>query len=219
VLVTSVVRKPHRAGRVDVYVDGKVAFDVARDAARKMNLRPGRAIENAEVEAIVAADQERSALDAAVVLLARRPRSERELRRRLAQRKFAPQLVEGTIERLRALDLIDDAAFARYWADVRDRTSPRGRRLVTQELRAQGVDMKTAAEAASELSDDDAAYRLASRRARSMANLEYDAFRNRLASLLRRRGFGWEVVRATIERCWSEVGEPLYEDDRASVME
>ncbi|MEX2227595.1 MAG: regulatory protein RecX [Dehalococcoidia bacterium] len=218
-LVTAVVRKPRRAGRVDVYVDGEVAFDVQRDTARTSELRPGRSIEPAEIEAIIAADRKRQALEAAVALLARRPRSEREVRSRLAQRKFPAPIIEETMARLDALKLIDDAAFARYWAETRDRTSPRGRRLVTQELRSRGVDAGMASEATAELSDADAAYRVASRRARSLAAADYQTFRNRLGSLLQRRGFGWDVAGATVERCWQELGRAAAEDDLVSGIE
>jgi regulatory protein len=216
VLVTAVVRKPRRAGLVDVYVDGEVAFDVPRDVAAKNQLRPGRAIDVAEIESIVAAEQKREAMEAAIALLARRPRSEREMRRRLAQRRLPPTLVEDTIERLRTLNLIDDAAFARFWAETRDRTSPRGRRLVTQELRTQGVEASVASTATEELCDADAAYRLASRRLRALADADYQTFRSRLGGQLQRRGFGWDVVQSTIERCWRELGQAPVEDDLAS---
>jgi regulatory protein len=218
-LITAVVRKPHRAGRVDVYVEGEMVFDVPRDTARKAALRPGRAIERAEIDAMVAAELRRQALEAAVGLLARRPRSEREVRRRLAQRKFAASLVDETVDRLRELKLIDDAAFARFWAEARDRTSPRGRRLVRQELRTQGVAAEVATDATAELSDAEAAYRLASRRMRTLESLDYQAFRARLAALLQRRGFGWETARTTIERCWREAERDTPEDDPPSGME
>jgi len=216
VLVTAVVRKTHRAGRVDVYVDGEVAFDVPHDTARTCDLHPGRRIEPAEIEEIVAAERKRGAMEAAIALLARRPRSEREVRRRLVQRGFPPALVDDTISRLCALKLIDDAAFARFWAETRDRTSPRGRRLVTQELRTHGVDSNVAAATTAELSDADAAYRLASRRMRGLEGADYQTFRNRLGGRLQRRGFGWDVAQSTIERCWRELGGTPIEDDLAS---
>ena len=72
---------------------------------------------------------------------------------------------------------------------------------------ANGVEAAIADEAASAVSDEDAAYRLASRRLRSLAGLEHDVFRNRLGGYLQRRGFGWDVCRTTVERCWRERGE------------
>jgi regulatory protein len=48
-------------------------------------------------------------------------------------------LIASTLDRLAPLGLADDVAFARWWAEQRDRHSPRGRRLVEAELRQRGV--------------------------------------------------------------------------------
>jgi hypothetical protein len=48
---------------------------------------------------------------------------------------------------------------------------------------------------------------------RSLSRLEFAAFRDRLAGHLQRRGFGWDVIRATVRRCWDEArGEPAPAD-------
>lgn len=218
-IVTAIQRTPRRRGRVDVYVDGVLACDLARDTARDRGLRPGRPIEQTEVDGLVAADRRRQALETAAAMLARRPRSEREIRRRLVQRKFAPELIEETVERLRAARLIDDAEFARFFAESRDRQSPRGRRLIVQELRASGVELTLAREAVEELSDADAAYRVASRRVRALSACDERQFASRLATQLQRRGFGWDVVRATIARCWREHCGEQADDDLELVID
>jgi regulatory protein len=48
-------------------------------------------------------------------------------------------MVAATTERLRALGYLDDAAFARWWGEQRDRHAPRGRRMVEAELRQRGI--------------------------------------------------------------------------------
>jgi regulatory protein len=48
-------------------------------------------------------------------------------------------MIEATLARLATLGYVDDAGFARWWAEQRDRHSPRGRRLVEAELRQRGV--------------------------------------------------------------------------------
>jgi len=212
-IITAIERSPLHRARVDVYVDGVRTFEVARSALGPHGLRLGRAIDRAEIEAIVAGERRRMALDAAVTMLAHRPRSEREVRQRLARGKFEPALIDETLARLHDAKLLDDAAYARSWTESRDRTSPRGRRLLVQELRAHGVDAAVAAEAAAEVSDADAAYRVAARRRRSLAGLDYQSFRSRLASLLQRRGFGWEICKTTVERCWREAGGAPPADD------
>ena len=204
-IITAVESTRKRRGRVDVYVDGVVAFDVARATAAARGLRPGVGIDGVEIETIVASDRRRAALETAAAMLARRPHSEREVRRRLALRQFEAGLIDETVARLRDLRLLDDAEFARAWTESRDRSSPRGRRLIVQELRTAGVAAPTAVEAASAVSEDEAAYRVAEKKSRALASCEYRAFRDKLGSHLQRRGFGWDVARATVERCWRDL--------------
>jgi hypothetical protein len=54
---------------------------------------------------------------------------------------------------------------------------------------------------------------------RSLTGADYRAFRDRLGSHLQRRGFAWDVVRGTVERCWSESGGGAPADDLAEAME
>jgi len=205
-IITAIERAYRRRGRVDVYIDGVRRCDVGRELARERGLRPGAAIDDAQLAALLDADARRQAMHAATAMLARRPRSEREVRRRLARMHSEPAIIEATVDKLRTARLLDDDAFARGWAEARESASPRGRRLVERELRALGVSAELAAGATSEISDADAAYQAASRRARTMRALDHATFRARLGGYLQRRGFGWDVVRDAVERCWAEMG-------------
>lgn len=80
-----------------------------------------------------------SALEVAVRFLATRPRTRAEVERRLRRAEFADAEIEATLDRLAELGYVDDAAFARWWAEQRDRHSPRGRRMIEAELRQRGV--------------------------------------------------------------------------------
>ncbi len=204
--ITAIERNARQRGRVDVYVDGVSRFGVTRATAKAHGLMPGRVIDDEEIARITAADERRRALDTAVTMLARRPRSEREVRRRLTQRHVAPALADETIARLRDAHFLDDAAFARSWTESRERASPRGRRMIVAELRTLGVDAETARAASAGIDEEDAAYRLASARARSLATHDAAKFRARLGGMLQRRGFGWSVTRAAVDRCWREFG-------------
>lgn len=79
------------------------------------------------------------ALDLAARFLATRPRSRWEVQRRLARATADPAIIERTLARLQEMGLVDDAAFARWWREQRDRHAPRGRRMLEAELRAKGV--------------------------------------------------------------------------------
>jgi regulatory protein len=78
-------------------------------------------------------------MDIAMRFLGARPRTRWEIERRLHRAGVEPPLVEATLDRLAQLGYVDDAAFARWWGEQRDRHAPRGRRLVEAELRRSGV--------------------------------------------------------------------------------
>jgi regulatory protein len=148
------------------------------------------------------------ALDVALRFLATRPRSEAEVRRRLARRTrgresaFAADEIESTLVSLRGAGLVDDAAFAAYWVDQRRTFRPRGVRLLKAELRARGVSSETAAAAA--VNHDDDAYRAASNRARQLAAVDDALFKTRMAHFLARRGFDWDRITPTVDRLLRE---------------
>lgn len=87
-----------------------------------------------------AIDDPEVVLAAAFRYLEARARSVAETRRRLIDAGYRRELVEGAIERLRTIGLLDDEVFARNWVESRDRTSPRGETALRRELRLRGVE-------------------------------------------------------------------------------
>lgn len=87
-----------------------------------------------------AIDDPEVVLAAALRFLEVRQRSITEVRRRLALTGYRSELIEGAIERLLALGILDDAAFAQTWVESRDRARPRGERALRRELQVKGID-------------------------------------------------------------------------------
>lgn len=140
-------------------------------------------------------------LEAALRFLEARPRSAAEVRRRLLLHGYRADLVEGSIERLTELGMIDDAAFARAWVESRDRARPRGERALRQELRTKGIDREVIDETIAERdaerpeADEEAGRRLLERHASALARVpDPRARRQRAYALLARNGFDPEVA-------------------------
>jgi len=87
-----------------------------------------------------AVDDPAVVLEAAARFLEVRSRSVAEVRRRLTGNGYRPDLVDGAIERMTDLGMLDDGAFARAWVESRDRSRPRGERAIRAELGQKGVD-------------------------------------------------------------------------------
>ena len=198
---------PRRGGggqRFNVFVDGRYALSL--DASLAVQLRLEQELDDATLASLVQADEQRRALDAAYTLLSYRPRSAREITTRLQQKGYSPEAIAATRARLDAFGLVDDAAFARYWVEQRQTFRPRGAAALRHELRAKGVGAPDIAAALPPAEgENDAAYRAALPRARSLARLDRPTFRRRLGAYLQRRGFSYAASAAAVDRLWSEV--------------
>ena len=161
-------------------------------------------------------------LGAAARLLEGRARSVAEVRRRLTGAGYRPELVDAAIERLQALGILDDEAFARAWVTSRDRAHPRGERALRAELREKGIapDLITALLDERRVGAPDgvdrgpavpgdgvAAERLLARNERALLGTDDPRRRRQRAwALLARAGFDPETARsavAELERRWS----------------
>ncbi|MEA2507340.1 MAG: regulatory protein [Actinomycetota bacterium] len=142
------------------------------------------------------ASGDRDALDAAGKFLARRARSESEVRAALARSNFDTPAIEGAIGRLKELGLIDDRAFSRQWIDERGQGRGLGPRRLLSELRLKGVDPDTAEQALEEAGVDDQtqANEIAARLLRKVASRPLAQQAMRLQQMLLGRGFELDVT-------------------------
>jgi regulatory protein len=161
-----------------------------------------------------AVDDPAVVLEAAARFLEARSRSVSEVRRRLTGAGYRADLVEGAIDRMTELGMLDDDVFARSWVESRDRARPRGERAIRDELRLKGIDRSTVdlvmeerREAALERAGDDgadppagpdrvAAERLLAKHRRALQRIaDQRQRRQRAYALLARNGFDPETCR------------------------
>lgn len=207
-IITSLHFQKHSPDRVSVYLDGRFAFGLpAIEAAR---LHPGQHLDDSEIDRLRGMDAEQKAYDRAVRFLAHRPRSQGEVRRSLEQSGIDQAVVQAVIDRLVRQGYLDDAEFARFWVEDRQRFKPRGAYALRQELRQKGVDDVTIETAVADLDVAAAAYDAAHPRALRLSNLissDPKMFRRKLSDFLLRRGFDYEVVSETVSRLVREFSE------------
>ena len=144
----------------------------------------------------------KSCHERALGLLAVRPRSRRELERRLLAARFEAEEVEDVLVRLERVGLVDDEAFARQYAEQRFGSRKEGSRAVSQGLRAFGI-APSLAEVVSQQAPEDEEERaadLARSRASRLTGVAPEKAFARLSSLLMRRGYGPEIARSAARK-------------------
>jgi regulatory protein len=120
---------------------------------------------------------------------------------------MAEEQVEAVVQRLQRAGLLDDAAFAQYWVENRERFKPRGARALRYELRRKGLADTEIERALETLDAPDGAYRSASRKAEQLRHLDQQTFSRKLVDFLVRRGFDYEVAQEAAQRHWAELAE------------
>lgn len=161
-----------------------------------------------DVEASRAAQRELARI-VALNQLSARDRSAAELRRALARRGIADDIVTEVLERFGEVGLVDDAAFASGLASSRVAHSMRGRYRIKQELEERGISREEIDDTLARLDPDDeldAARRFAQKRIRSLSGLERRVASRRLGAALARRGFPSRIVEQALGEVFEEEG-------------
>ena len=126
---------------------------------------------------------------------------------------FAEDVVQATVERLRAERYLDDAAFAARFARSRLAWHGLGRRRVSQGLRARGVAGETAAsgirEALTEVSETEALNQLARRYWRQRHADEPRSRLRKLWAFALRRGYAPEHVQRVLRALWPRLQDAI----------
>jgi regulatory protein len=150
-------------------------------------------------------ERDQQCLDAALRFLANRPRSEREIRRRLTEKGYEAERIDRVVVKLADWKLVDDRAFAEYWLENRLLHRPKGQRALRAELFQKGIGRELIDQAlAGERDEADDAHRAAQKHAARLPVADEREFRQRVAQFLLRRGFDWDAIESATNRLWAE---------------
>lgn len=139
---------------------------------------------------------------AAFELLARKAWSARELTSRLKRRGAPDDVARAVVAELSARGYVDDASFARFWAESRARGRRIGSRRLRQELLQKGIprDLAAAAVAAAfeEAPESDRCLEAGRRRLPALLRRGRERAASRLRDYLLRRGYPPGEVMRTV---------------------
>ena len=133
----------------------------------------------------------------ALRLIKFRLRSEKEIRDRLKQKDFSPEMIDQTADFLKRAGFLDDALFARLWVSSRIK-KPLGPKRLSYELKVKGIDKRvieeTLAASQKEYAPEKAIADIISLKLKKMQGLAPEKIKARLYGLLLRRGFPQDLV-------------------------
>lgn len=137
--ITDIKQQVKRQDRYSIYVDGKYIFSFSESELLSLGLRVGQEFTPAELEELKKTAVEDKAYMRSLDLLARRVRSEWEVRDYLKRKDYESDVIEKTVNRLADAGYIDDVKFAEAWINNRRLLKATSKRKLQMELRQKRV--------------------------------------------------------------------------------
>lgn len=202
--VTSLETDTRRDTSVRIHVAGRPYCTVPAHTVRAEALREGQEIDDALHERLSRAADAEAAFRTALRSLEARSFARGDLGRRLIRKGQPRPAVDAALERIEALGLLDDAAFAVNFVQAKAARG-RGPARLLRDLMAMGVerslvDAALAAHWPDGHEDSDVPLALATRRSAQLGDLPRPVKRRRLLAFLARRGYSGRAVSAAVSQ-------------------
>ena len=203
-VLTALEPDPRRPGTLRVEVDGVRFGAVPETLAQAAVLAVGRPVDAELQDRLAAAADAEAAFRTLLRALERRSFARVDLGRRLIRKGHPRPAVDAALERAAALDLLDDAEFARNYVHTRAARG-RGPARLTRDLMAMGVerghiDGALAAEWPEGSDRNGMPSALATKRAAQLGHLPRQVKRRRVLAYLARRGFAGRDISELVSR-------------------
>lgn len=192
--ITKIEIQKKKPNRRSIYIDGKYAFEVNVETLLQFNLVENDSITQKKADEIQKAEEKRACKESALNLLSYRMRTEKEMNKRLKEKKYNEEVIEEVIEELKRINLINDLEFAQAW--IRERGNSYGKFKLRNELCEKGVpeDIIDTVLSDASIDESDIARNLAQKWLKSHKTLSPDVLKRRLAGFLLRRGISYDTI-------------------------
>lgn len=200
--ITGIERQKRRPHRVNISIDGEFAFGIHEDLVLKHGLRKNDTIDELLVLQLKKEEEYTLARQKALSLIARRLRTEKELRSRLLRDEFTPTIVAEVLVGLSKDHLVDDRAFALAFINDAMKWKPAGATYFLRALKSKGIDSDLAREVIEErfgeVNEEHVAAtfarRMLERYKTSRTSIPREKQERRIMDRLARRGFGSATI-------------------------
>lgn len=194
--ITAIKAQVKREGRYSIFVDDEYSFSLSADALLSEKLVVGQELTPADVKNYKKLSADDKAYNLALAFVARRMRSEGELRDYFRRKKYEPELASQLLTRLQQVGFVDDYEFAKRWVENRRLLKATSTKKLRLELRQKHVDNDTIQQV---LEEDEADERDVLRElvAKKRTQTRYQD-EQKLMAYLARQGFSYDDIKSVL---------------------
>lgn len=196
------ITKQKKKGRVNVFLDGEFYCGLDEFTALSLRIAVGKEYDEDELKEIVTESEKRSAFDKAAKYVSFRPRTEREIKKYLADREYPPEIADYAVAKLAEYGYVNDLRFCREY--VRAYSVKAGVNKIRADLTRLGAKREAIDEAIAEIENQsEAAYRAAQKWARTHRAFDI----RKLKAHLYAKGFESDDISEAAEKIAEEYGK------------
>ena len=189
--------------RVNVYIDEEFAFSVDMEIIYKEGLKVKDSVDLERLKNIIDEDNYIKCKNAAIRIIERSYKSEKEIKDKLLKKEFDMKTVYRTLSFLKEYNLIDDEKLVSMY--VKDRLRNQGDKKKKYSLMQKGLNEEIIERELEKLNDDDLeemAYSLALKKYSVLSKKENDKYKlyQKLTRNLIGRGYGYDLVSRVVKR-------------------
>lgn len=153
--ITDILPQIKDKTRVNVYLDGKFYCGMDLVTVLSNRLKAGMEISEEEIGEMQRLSEEERALSKAMHYLTGSMKTEKEVADYLAKKGYTPTLVAAVIERLVDYAFLNDAEYAKEYAE--SYATKKGARLIALELKQKGISQQDISAALTDFSEEEGA--------------------------------------------------------------
>jgi regulatory protein len=217
-IITMVEKQKRNKYRYNLFINDEYAFSVHEDTMIKHRLFKGERIQRERMQQILHDEEKHKAYSKALRMIGRRPHSIQEIKRKLKELGFEPDIINSSLEKLQQQNYINDEDFAKALTESRISYQRKGRNYVRQELQQRGISKDLIQGAIDQINPEEeyqAALTLAKKKWDLTTGTNQDKSRKTL-SFLMRRGFTGAVVSKVMQEVANGYGD---QDERFADFE
>ncbi|MBE3570085.1 MAG: recombination regulator RecX [Bacillales bacterium] len=196
-VITKISVQQNNKERYNVFLNGAFAFSVDEAVLARFRLKKGMELEKEDIAEILYADEVRKGYQDSVYYLAKRMRTEKEIREFLRKKEYGSEVIDLVIQKLYEQQYLDDRDFAKAYVQTQIKTTDKGPIVVAEELAQKGVDKSIVEQALELYGKEEQVYKAKKLTEKVFhRNLKESFLQNKQKAiqLLRRKGFSGEVI-------------------------
>ena len=202
-IITKIECGNRNKNRVNIYIDEEYAFSVDMEIVYKEGLKVKDPVDYDKLKKIIEEDNYIKCKNAAIKIIERSYKSEKEIKDKLLKKEFDNNTVNRTLSFLIEYHLIDDEKLVSMY--VKDRLRNQGEKKIKYSLMQKGINEELIYRELNKINNDDLediAYNLALKKYEVLSKRENDKYKlyQKLTRYLMGRGYGYDLVSRVVKR-------------------